>query len=360
MIAKLLFAGDLHKKIVDPTTIIGYRDCASRVQRNLMSVIKYEGVTHFIHIGDWYDRGFNTDNATAIPEYDMDIEMYHLLKGNFYGVIGNHIKLGLDTNPEMFLIQPHDKYRPRTRVWRDYQIIKTPSVLKFGGVQISFMHFDKSKASLLEYKPTREEGTTTHIALFHTPWIVPNHKLIETGLYPTMYTTASIGKCLEGVDLAICGDIHDPIGRFTVTHDYGKTLMIVPGSLTNTTSDKSHRHSVIYLPILTIQDDETVTLEFKQFDLLVNTLKFKDAEAKAVEQKKLDSIRAKRKDANVSSGELRSVFDYSAPDAYSLHNLMLKKGYSAADNAMIRSILQNPLDIDSLIKIYHEADEVQL
>lgn len=353
---KGMFCGDLHKKIIDPTTIEGYRTCNAQVQRNLMQMIREEGITHFFGLGDWYDRGFHTDNATAIPEYDMDIEMYHVLNGNFYGLIGNHIKLGLDSNPELFLIQPHDYYRPRTRVWRDYQIIKTPDKLKFGTVQISFMHFSGDRKSLLGYKPVRDEDTTYHIALFHTPWIVPNQQLISAGLTPNTYTTDSIGKCLDGVDLAICGDIHDPIGRFIVHHQTGDTIMVVPGSLTNTTSSKEHRHSVIYIPIVTIDDDSNVTLSFRMFDLLINMLTFKDAEVKKKEKEKLDGIRSKRKGDQLSEGELRSVFDYSAPDAFSLANLMIRKGYSAEDVAMIKSIFNNPVDIDNLIKIFTETE----
>lgn len=358
MLAKIVFAGDLHKKIIDPTTIEGYRRCNTQVQRNLMNLILDEKATHFIHLGDWYDRGFHTDNATAIPEYDMDIEMYHMLRGNFYGLIGNHIKLGLDTNPELFLIQPHTKYTPRTRIWRDYQIIKTPDKLKFGTVQISFMHFSGERKSLLGYKPERDTDTTYHIALYHTPWIVPNQQLLGAGLTPNTYTTESIGECLAGVDLAICGDIHDPIGRFVVHHQTGDTIMVVPGSLTNTTSSIDHRHSTIYIPIVTINDDCTVSISFKSFDLLINMLTFKDIEAKKKEKEKLDGIKAKRKGDQIQEGEVRSVFDYSAPDAYSLHNLIIRKGYTAAEVAMIKSILNNPVDIDNLVKLYMDDEPV--
>lgn len=358
MIARIMFAGDLHKKIIDPPTIEGYRVCNAYVQRNLMSLIKEEKITHFFGLGDWYDRGFHTDNATAIPEYDMDIEMYHLLNGNFYGLIGNHIKLGLDSNPEMFLIQPHEVYKPRTKVWRDYQIIKTPKKVKFGTVQISLLHFSGERRTLMGYKPEKDSDTTYHIALFHTPWIIPNQQLISVGLNPNTYTTNTIGECLKGVDLAICGDIHEPIGRFIINHQYGDTTMIVPGSLSNTTSNKDKRHAVIYIPIVTVNDDYSVSLEFKQFDLLINMLIFKDAEVKKKEKEKLEGIRSKRKGDISEEGEIRSVFDYSSPDAYSMHNLIIQKRYSAEDTAMIRSIFNNPLDIDNLIKIYTEIPEL--
>lgn len=356
MIAKLLFGGDTHKKVVDPVTIAGYRKCTAAVQRSLMETIREDGITHFCSLGDWYDRGFHTDNASCIPEYDMDIEMSRMLQGNFYGLIGNHIKLGLDSNPELFLIQPHPFYKTRDKVYRDYQIIKTPDVLMFGSVQVSFMHFSGNRKTLGGYKPTRRQETTYHIALFHTPHIVPNQQLIAAGLQANSYTTEAIGDVLDGVDLAICGDIHDPIGRFVVTHRTGVTTMVVPGSLSNTTSSKLHRHASVYLPIVTINDDSTVTLEFKMFDLKTNMLTFKDEDVKQAKAEKLNGIKAKRKDEKIEAGAVRSIFDYSSPDAYSLDNLIRRKGYTTAESAMIRSIMQNPLDIDNLIKIYTEEE----
>lgn len=358
MIDKFIFAGDLHKKIIDPTTIIGYRECCYVTQKSFMQLVKESGCTGIVLLGDWYDRGFHTDNASSIPEYDMDIEMAKLVNNKLYTVVGNHIRLGLDSNPELFLIQPHPFYKTRDRIYRDYQIFKTPEVIRSGDVQISLLHFNHERKTLNGYKPIKQPWAKYHIAVFHTPWIIPNQQLLKFGLSVNTFTNESIGNCLEGVDLAICGDIHDPIGKFVVNHQHGSTIMVVPGSLSNTTSDPNHRHSSVYLPMITINDDSSVSLEFKLFDLNINLLTFKDIEKKKKEEQKLEGIRKKRKVGSVESGEVRSVFDMNAPDAYSLSGLIHRMNYTTADINMIKAILSNPMDVTTVVKLYHEEEDV--
>lgn len=353
VVDKLLFAGDLHKKSKDPDNIINYVACNVAVQKQLMNVILNKGITKFIHIGDWYDRGYINDMSAGFSAIDMDMQMSKLLKGEFYGLIGNHIRLKMDSNPELFLIQPHATLTTRHPVYRREQIIKTPDYLRIGDVQISFMHFNFNRKTLAGYKPVRQEWAKRHIALFHTPWIIPNQQLSKAGLEANTYTVSIIGECLAGVDLAICGDIHKPLGKFAVEHEYGSTIMVVPGSLTNSTTSKNERHYLVHLPMVTIYSDGTYDLEFIDFDLLTNMVTFKsDLETK--KDVKLEGIRAKRKEGKVEAGSLGSTFDRSAPDAFSLRNLIVRNGYDDKDTRMIDSIFNNPMDVQALIKIYTE------
>lgn len=356
---RFLFGGDLHKKAIDPPNIVGYVNCAIQVQKAIMHTCEKYKCDGFIHLGDWYDRGYVSDVPASLSDVELDREMRSFLHGEFYGLIGNHIRLKMDSNPELFLIQPHPILKSRRHAQRDYQIIKTPDKLKIGTVQISFMHCGPSKEKLLDFIPSRDDDTTYHICLFHTPHIVPNQQLQQAGLRINTYTMSDIGTVLKGVDLAICGDIHKPIGMFTVSHLFGTTTMIVPGSLTNTDAGKLNRHSSVKLPMVTINDDNSVKLEFVDFDLKTNMLEFKLEERKeAAKNEKLDGIRAGRKKIVYSSGDNLISIDAS-PSAYTLYNLVQRLGYSMQDKEMITSILNEPLDIDKLVSIYLDHDEAE-
>ncbi len=356
---KILFAGDLHKKAVDPNNISGYVNCCIAIQRELIDTIVEHKIDTFISLGDWYDRGYISDVAASLSDTEMDREMASMLRGEFYGVIGNHIRLKMDSNPELFLIQPHPVFKSRRYVPRDRQVIKTPNKLKFGTAQISFMHCGFGKGGISDFIPIRDDDTTYHIALFHTPHVIPNQQLQQAGLNANVYTMSDIAECLKGVDLAICGDIHKPIGMFNVSHPYGTTQMIVPGSLTNTDAGELNRHSEIKLPMVTISDDSLAKLEFITFDLKTNMVEFKLEQRKQKDRdSRLDGIRAGRKKITYSSGENLIELDAS-PSAYTLFGLTKRLGYSDVDKQMIVSILHTPLDVTSLIDIYNQETNVE-
>lgn len=355
---RILFAGDLHKKAVDPNNISGYVQCNIAVQRELIDIIVNRKVNVFIELGDWYDRGYVSEVPSALADTELDRKMSNILHGEFYGLIGNHLKLRMDSNPELFLIQPHPVLKTTRLVSRDSQIIKTPKKLKYGTVQISFMHCGDGKGILSDFIPKRDEDTTYHIVLFHTPYIVPNQQLQMAGLNANVYTMSDIAENLNGVDLAICGDIHKPIGTFTVSHTYGATQMIIPGSLTNTDAGLNNRHSSIKLPLITINDDSTVKLEFLNFDLKTNLVEFKLEQKKEKERdNRLDGIRAGRKKIVYSSGDNLIELDTS-PSVYTLLNMTRRLGYSDIDKQMILSILHTPLDIGALVNIYTQEQNI--
>ena len=135
---RIMFAGDLHKRSKDITTIEGYVKCCTAVQLELMQLCKELNIEYFVSLGDWYDKGYVSDVAVALADYDFDIRMSNQLNGNFYGLIGNHIRLNMDSNPELHIIQPHPIYASRRVVSRDSQIMKTPEILRINNVQISF------------------------------------------------------------------------------------------------------------------------------------------------------------------------------------------------------------------------------
>jgi predicted phosphodiesterase len=349
---KILFAGDLHKRSKDITTIAGYVQCNVAVQNALIQLIQQMQYDYFISLGDWYDKGYASDVSASLADYDLDIDMMNTLHGNFYGLIGNHIRLSMDSNPELHLIQPHPVFKSRRPINRANQIMKTPDTLFINGVQISFMHYNIDAVDALDYKPKRREDAKYHIALFHTDMVIPASKLIETNYGYMASPNNIIAEVMDGVDLAICGHIHNPLGKFTITTKSGRTMMmVVPGSLTNVDAGENSRHTSIALPSVTIGENGEVKLEFIPFDLKTNLVTFS---MKNLEEKrnKIKSLRGKSIE-QIHDGTV-TIVDSNDEVLLSLNRYMQVKGYSAKDKNLVRSILNAPSDLVNLINTYIE------
>ena len=294
---RVLCGGDLHKRMKDISTIRGYTTACKKVQLDLMNIIKEMGVTHFISLGDWFHSGYGSDVAAALVHTDIDREMSELLNGNFYGLIGNHIKIRLDSNPELFLIQPHSSYISRHKVNRTEQIIRTPKSLVLNGVQFCFQHWNREAESTYDYKPMIDENCHYHIGLFHTPSVIPTQMLKSMNMNGITNSNSAISAVMNDIELAIVGDIHKPLGTFVINRDDGKsTTMIVPGSLTNTDAGLGSRHDSVELPLIDIDDDGKVTLSYVHIDLHTDKLTFLAKNISDEMKEKLSSLRGNSKE----------------------------------------------------------------
>ena len=348
----ILFGGDIHKRPKDITTIEGYVNCNIAVQRSLMKEISQRMYDLFISMGDWYDKGYVGDVAASLADYDLDIEMSHILGGRFYGVIGNHIRLNLDSNPELHIIQPHPVYKTRRLTSRDTQIMKTPDYIRIRDVQISLVHFNKEEESNpMVYKTVRQPWAKYHIAVYHTQAVVPNSALISTNYGYNATSNSVIAKILEGVDFAIVGHIHDPIGQFTVNTVNGATTMVIPGSLTNVDAGERGRHSSINMPLITIDKDSNVKLQYLPFDLKLNLVTFKKKEVMKSNEK-LKTLRGNP--LNALNGEMTASTAVSDGGEVltSLNAFMAQQGYTSKDKSLIRSVMREPEKVSVLLDIY--------
>lgn len=348
---KIGMAGDLHKRPKDISTIKGYVKCCDKVQESLVDLFISEEFTHFISLGDWYDKGYVDDVSSALADTSMEEHMSKVLNGNFYGVIGNHIRLRLDSNPELMLIQPHPTIKSRKKVRRTEPIIKTPSHLRFGNVQISLVHHMPDAESIEDYVIHRLPGIKYHVACLHDPRFIPNHKLSLTQHPPTKTLDSQIARVLSGVDLAVCGDIHMTLGMFDVSPT---TKMIVPGSLTNTNASVRGRHSSIKIPILTI-DDETDAVEFSyyNFDLHLNMLTFDEKGDQKVSEK-LKTLQGNNLQSLYGDKSVEHVMS-SGIASLSFGSFLKDQGYTENDKKLIKNVMSEPLNVLELIKI-HYAD----
>lgn len=351
---KILYGTDFHKRMKDLTTIRGYTMVNRKIQLDIMRILEEGGFTHFIHGGDWFHSGYGSDVAAALTHTDIDRQMADLLKGNFYGVIGNHIRLRLDSNPELFLIQPHPQYVSRHSVTRKEQIIKTPKELILNGVQISFMHWDKNAESALDYKAYINPECHYHIGLYHSEYVVPTQYLHGMGMTHVVNDNSKISAALAGIDLAIVGHIHKPLGTFVINKNDGtSTTMIVPGSLTNTDAGEGSRHDYCDLPVIEIDDDGKVTLSYHRLNLRTDELVFMKKNISEDAREKLKSLRGNSKETLY--GELeQSTFIGESSSFMSLNSFMRQQGYTRGDKALIRNVIHNPDDVSELVKIYKE------
>lgn len=354
---KVLFGGDLHKRMKDITTIRGYVRACTKVQLDIMNKIKELGITHFIHIGDWFDSGYGSDVAAALTHTDIDIEMAKLLNGNFYGLIGNHIKIRMDSNPELFLIQPHNVYKSRYPVTRINPIIRTPKDLILNGVQIHFIHWNKDAESAFEYKALINKDCHYHVGLYHTEYIIPTHYLHNMGMKTVVNDNSMISAALEDIDLAIVGHIHKPIGTFKINKVDGKsTTMIVPGSLTNTDAGELNRHHYVDLPMLEIEEDGRVSLSYIRQDLHTEDLMFLKKNISDDTREKLKSLRGNSKETLYEELE-NTTFVGEASSFLSLNSFMKQQGYTRGDKSMIRQVINEPDNITPLLSIYKEESK---
>lgn len=356
---KIMIAGDLHKRMKDITTIHGYTEVCRRVQLDIMQFIKDNGITHFISLGDWFDRGYGSDVSAALVHTDIDREMYNLLKGNFYGLIGNHIRIKMDSNPELFLIQPHPLYKSSHPVSRTYQIIRTPNDLVIGDTQISFLHYNWHAESAIDYRPMLDKNCSHHIALYHTEMIIPSSVLNNAGMSTTVTDSSKISNALEGIDLAIVGHIHKPIGTFSIDRlDGGETTMIVPGSLTNTDAGEVSRHDSIDIPIIELDDEKPgYSLSFVPFDLHTSQLTFMKKVADEMMREKLSSIYGNAHESLYSDIEVAGFVGNT--EFMTLNSFMQKNGYTTEDKKLVKTVLNSPYDISSMVTIYNGGNELE-
>ena len=348
------YVTDMHKRTKDITTIRGYTRVNREVQLDVMKRCKELEVNGILIGGDWYDSGYGTDIAAALTHTDIDIEMFRMFRGNVYSVIGNHIRINMDSNPELFLVQPHPYFKSRHSVSRNYQIFKTPSYFMVNGVQISLVHHNRDATSALDYYVPRQPEAKYHIALYHTEMIIPTDQLHKAGLISITNENSKIAKALEGVDLALVGHVHKPLGTFNINKPDGTvTTMIVPGSITNTDAGLNSRHTTYNMPIIDISEDGNVSLSFEEINLRTNELTFIDKGLSQEKKERLKTLRGNNVDELYPDDTDVSFISASSDSGIlTLNKFLQEQGYTDVDKRLISAVLNTPEDIASMVRVF--------
>lgn len=334
MQARILFVSDLHKRDSDFTTIGGYTKAIDAVQEDILYFIEEQHITHLVSLGDWYDKGYRSINR-LFNDMNYDVALSNSVDGNFYICRGNHLYIDRDQNPEMYLIQPcPDMPLVHDITDRKVPIIRSPSQIQIGSVLISLFHFSKEDKT---YRRDVPDGITYHIGVYHDDVVLPSSVRQASG--DLGFTRAeSVEHYFRNVDLAICGHIHMPIGLTYVHLHDRKVPMYIPGSLCITKNKANEIHHSVKLPIITIEDDNTVKMQLAEFFLHFDMLHLynkRDAEM-------LDS--AFQSSPAVAERAKEIVEHINMTGQESLKEYLIKKGYSNQHIEIVDQAYSNELN----------------
>lgn len=314
MLAKILYISDFHKRWKDSESVKGALAVQRDIQEDLLREIPRLGITHIIIGGDWYDRGFH-GLGPAFSETEMDRHLSALVDGRVYLCVGNHFFLERDENPEMYIIQPNNMLKPKfDMVHPDKPIFQVVPQLVIGDVQIDFFHFSKTNKN---YWAPRKPGIKFHIGIYHDDSVVPGWVREAEG-YSGSSTQVYFNKVFENIDMALCGHIHSKIGWCGIKlFDEREVPMCIPGVMRATKNVQCEKHKDVDLPVLTIEDDSSVTLGSVKFSTYVDKVMFssvKPASKKAAKESRVlttDSMIAKHSAALASLGTYMSSRGYN-------------------------------------------------
>lgn len=345
MQARILFLTDLHKRDTDFTTVVGYTQAIDAVQEDILSFIARNKVTHVVIGGDWYDKGYRNINRT-FNDVNYDKLLSDSVNGNVYICRGNHLYLERDSNPEMYLIQPcaamppiHPIKLPETSVFQ------SPDTIQIGPLQISLFHFSKENKC---YRAERNPETTFHIGVYHDDVMLPSS---VRNLYGDKGLTSSydLQYYFDNIDLGVCNHIHTAIGQVKIPLVTKSIPVFIPGSLCITKNQASELHDHVELPVITLEDDNTVRVSLANFSLHLEMLKL--YKKKEVTKELFDN--APQAGFN-SKSEVLSALAFKGNQ--SLKDALMEKGYTSADLQLVEEAYASEVSTSRILSIYKGGD----
>lgn len=269
-LARVLLLYDRHKREDDFKTIKGYIDVQTKQTDDILDYIKEAGITHVIELGDLYDRGYHKVGAQHADTMD-EIAISDAVNGNYYGLIGNHLFLERDSNPEFYLIQPNNyaHLQPATKKKFRKPVIKVQDKLVIGNTQFSFFHYDKENK---HYIKSVDAGVKYHIGLYHDDDVVPNSVRAACNI-PTQISSSYLNSIYSNITIGFCAHVHIPIGKVYIQLADGKKVpLFIQGSMLPTSSKESEIFQSINLPVLDIYEDKC-KLSYKELSCYIGDLK---------------------------------------------------------------------------------------
>ena len=343
MQARILFLTDLHKRDTDFTTIIGYTKAIDAVQEDVLATIKRVGITHVVIGGDWYDKGYRSINR-VFNDSNYDRLLHDAVNGNVYLCRGNHLFLERDSNPEMYLIQPCEDMPPVHPIKTPEEpLFKSPRVLQIGPLQISLFHFNKTDKS---YVQKRNPDTTYHIGVFHDDCVLPTSVRQASGDHGVS-TIGSLSQYYENIDLAICNHIHMAVGITHINIGDRSVPAFIPGSLCITKNQTSELHSTVKLPVVTLEDDNTVKVQTVNQSLHTELLRLYDKK----ETTKGNGAAAL---ATVKSDDITTLF--TPKENVTLKQLLIRKGYPLNLIKLVENAASSGVTAADVIKTLNKED----
>lgn len=299
-IARVLITTDKHVRDVDFKTIKGYKDA---LRANILDQIEYcenNEVTHVIDTGDIGDKGFR-DLSQA---YSWENLFKRWRKScDYYSVIGNHLFLEMDSNPELFWIQPNQYIRPKdpNYIMPAEPLIKVVPQLIIGTVMFSFHHYSRKDK---EYYCPRPPGITHHHAVYHDDVVIPSNIQNDYNLYRNI-SSEYLKRVFDNVDSCTVGHIHKDYGLVHMIVGGRQIPMDIPGSCCLTAVSQRDMHTEVKLPQYDIFDDGTLVKSYVTFSLHLDKMRLYKGTEKKV-PKEIQEAANETRDFNIQerAGEI--------------------------------------------------------
>jgi hypothetical protein len=334
---RALGISDLHKRDVDFNPIGGYTLATDLVMEDLLDFAKHEKIDYVFYFGDVFDKGYRSIRASYSHENQLR-EMGSIVKDNQFLCLGNHFFIERDSNPEIYMIQPNERYAPAEKVWAKTPILKVVDTLNIGCMQFSFFHYNKKDKY---YVAERSSGVKHHVGIYHDDVAIPASIRKRAGV-PCETESGYYEQIYSNVDTACFGHWHLPIGVEYLLLNGRKIPMIIPGSLCVTKSDELHKS--VKLPVWNISDNAW-SIEFHEFSLHIDKLKLYGGKA---EKTVPDGFTVD--DDNYGSKSIEILSD-SIATHLSLIEYLKSEGFTDLDLDYIRKAADGSVDFKSAISI---------
>ena len=270
VLGRVLLEMDRHKRWQDPDNIQGYCLAQSLFEDDLHRAIAELNLTHVIHMGDLYDRGYNQAGAQYADTLD-DFLLCTALKGRYYGLIGNHLYLERDSNPEFYLIQPNPYPELQPLLKRKFRekVIRVVDDLVIGNVQFSFFHYNKTDK---DYWRERKHGIKYHIGLYHDECVIPTSARNACGMQGTV-SSSYLNRIYSNIDIGFAAHIHVTLGKQIIQLETGRQVpLYLQGACTINTTKPSEWHNTVKLPVITIYKSGKCQIDFVTFKLYTEVM----------------------------------------------------------------------------------------
>lgn len=359
ILAKCLETSDKHFRDSDFKTIGNYREAVRACVKDQIQYCRENGITHVIDYGDICDKGYKSIGNSHSDEALMR-EWVEAVNGNYYSVLGNHLWHEIDSNPELYWIQPNDFIRPRDPFYEPpvEPLIRVVDRLIIGTFMYSFHHYNHTDKN---YVIDRPSYVTHHRGVYHDDTMIPNGIKQDYNIYRKIESNY-LKMLFANVDSAAVGHFHKPYPLQTLYIDSRPMPMDVPGSCCITSVKQMEMHSTVKLPVITIYDDGTFDKEYAEFSLHIDKLKFYKKNVEEVPKELLDIAQglAQQTDIDTSSlAFLEAVGSYVSPEEYlralglqdrhiQLYNLASKGDLNleSSINILLRSEEESKMEIE--------------
>ena len=347
---RVLMITDTHFRDKDFKTIGGYVKATNAVLDQIEEIIIREKIDIAIHGGDVVDSGFSQQSMVHHFMNRLN-RIKQLLHGMFFVVVGNHLFLEIDNNPEVYWIQPSDIIKPREPIFAEEPLLLAPYAVRINGTQYDLMHYSKDRSSYFRNIINPEKTQYRH-ACYHDEVAVPGSVRLEENIRVEVRSEL-YDALLSPYDSVTCAHIHTPHDQIVVTTPSGKKVpMDIPGSLGIVTSEERQKHSKVFLPIHEVGTN-TFNKTYVQVKTHVEKYLFYNKQQKKIaaliEEEQMPELKKYEKAVGEEAAATTMFAIKHGVEEY-LH----MRGFSAQAVEVCRLACEGTLDFNSLCKYITE------